>query len=395
MKTLTCAVLAALLPASAAFAQQPQEDVRLSRFNLGPVGLSPRVSVTNLGIDTYVFNASGTPVKDVTVTVSPGLDTRIRLNRVVIVNRTTTDWVHYQKVASQRSFNISNEWRIDADLVSAIPRLTGQYVNTRQRPNEEIDQRVQQLNRSTGVGVTVPIGSRWSVDADAERTSFDYAQGKHGDPDLAVALNRTSDSLSVATTVELTPLTSLTVRVESIRDRFTFSQQRDSDSIRVMPGFTFRPFALVSGTAFVGVRQFATLDPIVPDYTGLVAAVELKYVYRDSFRLTGQFNRDVDYSLDLVEPFLITTSAGIEATQMIGFNWDIVGRARIGLLAYPFSPIAADRNDKTHVWGLGLGRRLGDDLRVGVDVNYATRVSVVPTRSYSGFRIGGSVAYGY
>lgn len=396
MKTLVCAALAALLPASAAFAQAPQQDVRPSRFQLGPVGLTPRVTVQNLGIDTNVFNAAGTPVKDVTATVSPGLDTTIRLNRVTIINRTTTDWIHYQKVASQRSFDLSNEWLINADLVSAVPRLFGQYVRTRQRPNDEIDERVQQKVRSAGVGVLVPFGSRWSLDAEAEQTSFDYAQGQYGDPELAEALNRDSNHVAVALKTELTPLTAFSVRVESIRDRFVFTKERDSDSIRVMPGFTFRPFALVSGSAFVGFRQFKTLDPLVPNYTGLVAAVELKYVYRDSFRLTGQFNRDVDYSLDLVEPFMITTSAGIEATQMIGFNWDIVGRARLGTLAYPFSPVlGADRRDRTHLWGLGVGRRLGDALRVGVDVNYATRASVVPSRTYSGFRIGGSFAYGY
>jgi hypothetical protein len=211
-----------------------------------------------------------------------------------------------------------------------------------------------------------------------------------------MALNRDSRHMTVATKFDMTPLTSFGVRVESIQDRFKFTTERDSDSIRVMPGFTFRPFALVSGSAFVGVRRFETLDPLVPNYTTLVAAVELKYVYKDSFRLTGQFNRDLDYSLDLVEPFLVSTTAGIEATQMIGFNWDIVARVRIGTLAYPFSPIVGDnRTDRTHLWGMGVGRRLGDELRVGVDVNYATRASIVPSRAYEGFRIGGSIAYGY
>ena len=41
---------------------------------------------------------------------------------------------------------------------------------------------------------------------------------------------------------------------------------RDSDSVKVLPGFELKPFALIAGTVFVGYRQFNPLDRRVPDY---------------------------------------------------------------------------------------------------------------------------------
>jgi hypothetical protein len=244
--------------------------------------------------------------------------------------------------------------------------------------------------------VTVPAGSRVTFDLDAKHTRLDYDQGAYGDPDVARALNRDSDELSLAGRVEVTPLTALAVRTDSIKDRFVYAVDRDSDSLRVMPGVVFEPSAIVSGSAFVGYRRFVTLSPDVPDYSGLVANVELKYVAVDAFRVVARLRRDIEYSLDLTQPFYISASVGADVTQLLGLDWDVVGRVRRGTLTYPaLTAVRPGRVDTVDELGAGLGRRVGDHFRLGFDVTYARRTSVLEARTYDGLRFGGSFTYGY
>jgi hypothetical protein len=51
--------------------------------------------------------------------------------------------------------------------------------------------------------------------------------------------------------------------------------------------------------------------------------------------------------------------------------------------------------DRVVTAGLGGGRHLGEDVRVGVDLHHERRESPVAGRSYSGYRVGGTLTYGY
>ena len=397
MKSWSFAVgLACLLMPSTVAAQQPPDAPETALFHFGPLSMTPKIGIRNVGIDTNVFNTPVAPVQDVTGTIAPALDAWLRAGRALISSRTTTEWVMYREAVTERSFNAGENVRIDVDLARVTPRMSAQYLNTRQRPNDEIDVRVQQLNAGGGLGATVHAGSRLTFDVDATRMRFDYADGEYGDPEVALALNRDSASAGVVTKYDLTSLTSLALRVDTIQDRFVYSRQRDGNSLRVMPGVTFRPFALISGSAFVGVRRLRTLDSSVPDYTGPVAAVELKYTALDMLRIIGQVKRDIDYSLELIQPFFVSTSVGVEVTQVLGLNWDVVGRLRRGSLAYPrTAPDVAERIDYVNDFGAGLGRRIADVYRLGFDVDYTRRRSSLVTHTYEGVRVGGSFTYGF
>jgi hypothetical protein len=166
-----------------------------------------------------------------------------------------------------------------------------------------------------------------------------------------------------------------------------------------MSGLEFKPLALISGSAFVGVRSFSPARDDLPGFNGLTAAVDLHYIARDRLRLHAVVNRDVDYSFEPNLPYYVSTSFRTDATQAIGGSWDVVGRVGLTRMAYQgFDQVGAltlDRNDRTWLVGTGVGRRVGTDVRLGVDVNYVTRTSSVPFREYSGVRAGGSVTYGY
>jgi len=381
---------------SAGWAQNVADPSETARFHLGPVSLTPRIGLRNVGLDTNVFNLSETPERDFTATLTTGADTWLRVGRAYFSSRTTADWVYFQKAGSQRSLNLNQEGRVDVDLLRLVPRIGGAFVNSRQRPNDEFDLRVQQRNVGVFAGVMVPVGSKARVDLEIREQEYDYAVGKYGDSAIASALNRKSQVATLTGGFEITPLTRLAVRADSRRDRFTFTPARNSTSLRVMPGVEFEPSAVVSGKAFLGWRRFETPDPVTPDVTGFVASVELKFVAADMFRLTGVISRDVDYSLDLDESVFISTSMGVEILQALGLDWDVVGRVRHATLAYQYQDaVATSRVDRVWLTGGGLGRRLGTDIRVGFDVDYVNRSSVKGDRAFDGFRFGASVTYGY
>lgn len=365
-------------------------------MRLGPVALTPKIGLRNVGVDTNIFNSTGTPQKDFTATFVSGTDAWLRVGRAVVSSKTTADWVYFQKTASQRSFNVNEDARMDVDLLRLVPRAGGSFLNTRQRPNDEIDERVQQRNVGAFAGVSIPVGSKFSLDLDGRQTRYDYSGGDVSDEDIATALNRQSRAGSFVVSVELTPLTTFSVRAERQVDRFEFTPERNSDSVRVMPGFKFEPSAIISGSAFVGYRKFETPSPAVPNFSGVVAEVELKFLAMDLFRITGKARRDVEYSLDLHESFYVSSSIEAEIVQALGLDWDVVGRVRRGRLAYQQTGASASgRVDHAVQTGIGLGRRLGTDMRIGFDVDYVKRQSAVDTRAFDGFRFGSSVTYGY
>jgi hypothetical protein len=384
--------LAAPAVARAQAVTDPGADARL-RF--GPLGVTPRVALRNIGFDTNIFNASGTPERDFTTTLATGADSWLRLGRGYFSGKTSVDWVYFQKNASQRSVNLSQEGRMDLDLLRLVPRAGGAFLNSRQRPNDEFDLRIQQRQVVMFGGVAVPLGVKAALDVEYRQQDFDYAVGKFGDALVATALNRESRSTTVAGHFELSPLTTLTVRADRRLDRFEFTPARDSESYRVMPGLEFQPSAVVSGSAFVGFRRFHTVSPETPDFSGVVAAVKLKFVALDAFRIVGEVTRDVEYSLDLEESFFVSTVAGVEVTQAVGLYWDVVGRVRRHGLAYRPTAGHDGRVDRAWQTGVGFGRRLGEQMRVGLDVDYVQRDSVLPSRAFDGFRVGGSVSYGY
>ncbi|HXT69805.1 MAG TPA: outer membrane beta-barrel protein [Vicinamibacterales bacterium] len=388
-------ILGVMASASPVLAQNVTDPAETARFRLGVLALTPRLGIRDLGVDTNIFNLAAEPRRDTTATFTAGADTWLRVGRAYLSGRTTSDWHYFKRASDQRSINVTQEGRLDLDLLRIVPRVGGAFINTRQRPNEEFDLRVQQRNAVAFGGVMVPIGTRTRVDFELRQQRYDYSAGKFGDTAVASALNRKSRLATVEAGVNVTPLTRAVLKTDWREDSFTYESSRDSHSVRVMPGVEMQPFALVSGKAFAGYRRFTTQSAAVPDVSGVVAAVELKYVAADVFRITGQLNRDLDYSLDLDESVYVSTSMGVEAVKAVGLYWDLVGRARRAALAYQEVGPVAGRTDRLWLVGGGLGRRLGSELRVGLDIDYVKRGSIRTDRTFDGLRFGTSVTYGY
>jgi hypothetical protein len=276
------------------------------------------------------------------------------------------------------------------------PFAQGSYINSRERPGFEIDSRSRAATNQATIGTALRLTGKTTLVLSGSRTiiAFDQKETFLGAA-LANALNRRTDTERLQLRYELTPLTTLVVNSDAIQDRFEFSRARNGDSIRVMPGFEFKPFALISGTVAVGVRHFNALNDALPDFNGVVAGVNAKYVL-SSTMVRLRVDRDLDFSYEAANPYYASTAVGLELTERLNKTWDVIGKADWNSLAYrQFDQIAAaPRTDVGRGFGLGTGYRLGETLRLGIEGFYSMRRSVETARQYDGLRVGASVSYG-
>jgi hypothetical protein len=215
---------------------------------------------------------------------------------------------------------------------------------------------------------------------------------------LSQALNRDMTSGAVSLRQLLTPLTTFVVKTEYQEDRFEFSPLKDANGLAVLPGFEMDPLALISGKVFVGYRHYDALDPFVPDYQGVVGNVEANY-RAHATKFLGKFNRDISYSYESTQPYYVLTDLGLEVTQRITTRWDLVGDVGRQWLGYRQVQVGMittdDRLDTSYRIGGGTGYTLGENVRIGVNVDYYHRSSnTIDLRQYNGLRVGGSFTYG-
>jgi hypothetical protein len=387
---IALAVLASV-PAAAQDVATPEE---LGRYRLGPVRFTPAITVSNLGVDTNVFNEAADPKQDFTAAFGPKADLWMRVGRGLLSGEVALEYFYFQEYDSQRSFGTNDRLRFEVPVGRLTPFAEVRYVNTRQRPGYEIDARARRTSEIFGGGVDLRLGGLTVVRATGGRERYRFAS-EDGmiEAGLSQELDRDSDAFKVAVRRQLTPLTTFVVSVEQRWDRFVYESFRDADALGVTPGFEFKPFALIDGSLYVGYRHFRTLSAAVPDYTGPSAAVDLGYTVRAT-RLTGRVTRDVTYSFDELEPYYVLTDAGLTVIQRITSHWDVKGSASRGLLDYEAVAITTARTDHVSQYGFGGGYRLGETVRFGVDANHVKRESELPGRSYEGWRIGGTIDYG-
>jgi hypothetical protein len=402
------AVAAVSVTAAAQVASPPHsvETVRRdARIHVGPFYITPTVQLKELGIDTNVFNAGGEPKSDFALTVTPKANVWIPVARRALFTATVaSDLVWYTKYSSERSVNPQFTGR--GELY--FNRLTffgeNAYLNTRARPNYEIDVRSRRLENDTTVGAEVQVTPKLSVEAALLRgvTRYDGDTLFDG-TSLQRTLNRDTTGVRVVGRHRLTPLTTLALRYENLSDRFPFSASRNADSIRVMPGVEFKPRALITGTAYVGYRRFTPQDTSgLPEFSGLVSQLGLSYTLLGATTVGVSYRRDLTYSYEELQPFFVNDGVGASIRRAVGRRFDVLLSADRhkysykDLLGRPEITALPRRLDTTWVYAGSVGYRLARGGRVGLGLSYDDRTSTTSqVRAYQGLRVGTIVSYGF
>jgi hypothetical protein len=394
-----CAIGVLLLSAPALVSAQTTDDpIERARLQVGPLGLTPSIALTRLGIDSNVFNEFENPKSDFRFTVSPQIDAWLRAGRSRLSVAARGDLWYFNRYTSERSVDGAVNTRFEVRGARVTPWLGGSLMSGRQRLGYEIDLRYRGTTRQFGAGVDLRVARLTRVGITAGRVDYDHEPADFLGSNLREVLDRRSDSLGLEVRHALTPLTTFVVSGERARERFQFTPARNANSTRVDTGFDLSRFALIGGRGRIGYRQFTGTGGDLPAFSGVVASVAASSTVRGRTHIEVAAERDINYSWEIVYPYYVLAGATVTVTPQLTPRWDVRGRVGTYHLAYRAAvgvpDVEPERVDRFEVMGAGIGYRLSRDMRVGIDVDRERRQSPVWRRAYEGFRTGISVSYG-
>jgi hypothetical protein len=391
------AALAAVLGSASASAQD--EPVRPpSTVRVGPFRVAPTVQIRDIGFDSNVYN-DGREVSDFTFTATPSFLATAGTRHARVIIRSSTDLVYFANQTTERSVNqtLYGEGRL---LLHRVFVFTGLgYLNTRQRPNEEIDARSRRVTQSAEAGLGATIGARLTAQVSSryEPTRFD-PHSIYEDRYLADALDRSARSLAATVQFRATPLTTLAATLDASHTAFDRAPARDTDSERLLAGVDLAPRALLAGSVRIGYQRFHPLNPLLPRFTGPVGSGAVTYSLSDSMQLGGSFNRSIEFSYLEEAPFYVHEGYGASIRRQLVSRWDVQvdGTRFWNRYLWPVAAPAHISFDESFLDGgvtVGYVPRSGSRFAVGVA--YRERNSVHDARSYGGLRIETTVTYAF
>ena len=393
-----------LLWASPTLAQTTTEPISdpsaEAPIKFGPLSLKSTIALSNVGIDTNVFNAATNenPQRDFTMTFTPVTDVWLHMGRTWVSGKIDMDWVYYETFASERSANADYLIGVARTFNRLVLNGSARYLSTRERPGFEIDARSDRIETEWDGSIEVRALPQTYFGARAwrRRVSFDRDEAFRG-ANLAEELNRTIDAQAFTVRHVVTSLTAVSLQVGREEERFTLSSLRDADSTRIAGTATFQPRALISGNATVGYRLFTPRSADVPSYRGATTAVNLSYTRRGITRFGFDASRDVQPSLEFGHPYYLETGVGGLVQHHVFGPFDVLARIGTRRLAYRdrqgVAVQVSNRTDRVHAFSLGAGYRLGSDKRVAFTIERQNRTSNVHAYGYRGLRFGMSLTY--
>lgn len=396
---LMFAMLAGRASAQSPFPTPADDPVATAPIKFGALGLGPRVQVSNVGVDSNVFNEAVAPKSDFTATVTPLLNLWLRTRRGLLSVNGSLDLVHFNHYSSERSINSRATGQYEYRFNRLRPFVNARTLNTRERPGQEIDIRARHYETAFGGGLDARVFSKGTLGVAYRRTSYSFDGDAvfNGRP-LNDVLSRTLDHSEANWRHRLTTQTAWVVRGARERLRFDREPRRNSDGSRISGGFELGERALIRGNAFIGLLDLSpTAGGEFRKFKGLTADVDVAYTAPTRTRLALAVDRDVQYSYDYLEVYYLQTGWTVTVTQRIIGRWDIQlqgGRDRLNFSGIE-SRATGERIDLVNRFGGGIGFQVRPQTRISFDVRSVQRDSPIPSRMYNTLRSGLSVNYGF
>ena len=137
--------------------------------------------------------------------------------------------------------------------------------------------------------------------------------------------------------MQLTPLTSVSLVVSEEWQRFDLSPDRDSDTFRITPMVSFSPGGLLNGSAAIGYRRFSGRSAELPDFSGLVAVVNVSATIVGRHRLDTSFSRTSATPDEEVTPYYLSTGGTVTLTSQVSGPFDVRVTGTLQSLDYSHS----------------------------------------------------------
>src|SRR5262249_47518522 len=158
-------------PSASAQNQDASDRAAEARIHLGPLALSPTLSLVNAGVDTNVFYEADPlePKRDFKLTFQPKTDWWLRAGRTWFLGTVAEDFVYFRTYASERSVNDYAKigWLVPLNRLTF--QVDGSYRSTRDRPGFEIDARSQRYETTFDGSLEIRAFSKTFIGLRGER----------------------------------------------------------------------------------------------------------------------------------------------------------------------------------------------------------------------------------
>jgi hypothetical protein len=364
---------------------------------IGAVGVTPSVSLFNVGTDTNVFNEAADPKSDTAFIFQPEAVVTLEAGAVRGDWSTRGRYLYFDKYSGERSLDVNADGRLEVAVGRFTPWATGLVDGGRRRINHEIDLRARQLTFGVQGGVDARVAERTIVSLAVGRSDDGFDPGEvFLGANLQEVLNRKAISTTIEARQTLRTGIGAVGQVNVVGVRFRFAPQRDVDLVRLQTGLITNAGDRASGSIRFGYIGLNAVGAGIADYRGFVASLDedLRLGSRARLRITGV--RDIDFSYDTSFPDYVRTGAVADLRAQLSSVWDADVRVEGERLVHEPAPalVAASYADQYGFIGGGLGVRIGRGLRLGVEGGREERDSPVAGRGFIGYRAGASVTIG-
>jgi hypothetical protein len=350
--------------------------------SFGSLQIFPSLSIRDVGMDSNVYNSSLVIREDFTYTLAPRVMAEMPVGNGRVVGTGGAGFVFFRTNKDQQSLNASATGLYDIRTGRVRPSVEVGINRSRQRGGD-IDVRALSVSRNGRAALEVGVSGITSLTAWAARDNTEFAPGQaFRGVDLAAQLNRKTTTFAAGVRLDLTPLTSVVAAAEFEQIRFTTSRYRDSDSLRLTPTVRFGEGAIINGQAFVGVRDFRPVQPVMAPFRGLVAGGDLRYTLLGVTRFEGRLTRDIVYSFDELQPYYLDAGGQLTVSQRVVGPVDAIVLAGRRTLQYEARlDLGVDgRRETVTIYGGGVGVRVDDNMRMTFTVDREKRASSGPVQ---------------
>jgi hypothetical protein len=323
--------------------EEIRRDVDESRFRLGPLRLSPRFSIQNLGYNDNVFGATsadpGSSVSDYTATVSAGVRATLPLSsKVTLRTDVLPAYIWYAHEVERRSL----AGTLSASLFALFNRLTFEATGFTSRADTVVSSEVAAIQRETvkagRADLEIAFLRRLSLIASGDYQQRRYSLGGAEPPSpIDVARNDRKEWASRAgLRYRFSELVDVSAGVEVTWTEFYLEEQsRDNTSQAAIVGVHVeRPrFVLnLSGAYRKGEERHGSGFPAYEEPTGSGFA-SITLVRPLDLELTGR--RRISYSLSAESPYYFETRYGAGLKLRIGARVTLGAFGELGTNRYP------------------------------------------------------------
>lgn len=354
-------------------------------LTIGNVRFAPGMTVREIGWDSNVFDEpeQDGPKSDFVVAVQPDVSAFTRLRFARISAYAGSELTYYNTYESERSVGHTARARVDLLFSRVRPFFGVGEIETRLRPNGEIDTRADRQETELSGGLAFDLSPYSLVYASAYEWKNVFENAFEDGIDIGRSLTRDSNNYQAGIKTDITPLLSVQLFAAYQEDSFPHDPIRNSASWNGNAIFSFAPDAVVSGFVTVQYRDLNPVDPEITPYRGLLGSLSLSYSFLEVGRLSVALARGLEYSFVSAEAYYLEQSATVAYTHRLVGDIDAQVRGSLSAFEYDARRTLPQHTDSLASYGGSVGYNLRNRTRIALNFEQARRRSLaLPERNY-------------